>query len=111
MAHDALVAWVADGSPEVGRPRTIGLDQHGNPPNAPLREHLLDPPDKLSPEALATTARIHDEAIHVAAPPVISAKQRADNLITDDSEKKDGSWTRGDTPNLLDLLGHADACA
>jgi|SRR5262245_7104240 len=111
MAHDALVAWVADSSPEVGRPWTIGLDQHGNPPNAPLREHLLDPPNKLSPEALATTARIHDEAIHVAAPTVIGTKQRANDLIADCSEKKDGSWIRSDTPNLLDLVGHADACA
>ena len=110
MAHDALVAWVADSCPEVGRPWTIGLDQHGNAPNSPLREHLLDPPNELSPEALTTTAWIHDEAIHVAAPPVISAKQRADDLITDNSEKKDGSWIRGDTANLLDLVGQADAC-
>ena len=106
-----IITRIADGSPELHGPRAINLNQNGDAPHTPFSKNVLDVPYELSSDSLATPARMHHQAVHVAPPSVEGPKQCPYDLILGQGEYKDCRRVVHHATQLLDVIGWTHARA
>jgi hypothetical protein len=109
MTDDMFVARVPDSSPECRRPRSIDFNQHGDAPDAPVREDALHLTYQLAPNALTTTMRGDDKAVHVASPSVERSEQGPYDLAVRERQQENCLWAICDSAHTLHVVSTTHA--
>jgi hypothetical protein len=109
MTDDMFIARVPDGGPERRRPRSVDFNQRGDAPDAPLREDVLHLTHQLARNALTTTMRGDDKAVHVASPSVECSEQGPYDLAVRERQQENCPWAICDSAHTLHVVSRTHA--
>src|SRR5688500_18996298 len=109
VPHDALVARISNGRPEVDCPGTIDFNQHRGSLDSPLPEDLLDLTHESTTDSQTPMFGRDHQPIEIAAPAIERPEQRTDDRVLHHREQEDRRWVLGDAAHTTDFIGRAHA--